>query len=49
MELLELENQMACLTKLGWAHVSLLLEMTQIAILLSMIGGIVLLIQTRKG
>ena len=49
MELLELENQMVSLNKLGWAYEPLPLETTKIIIPLSMIGGVVLLVQTRKG
>ncbi|KAG4995672.1 hypothetical protein JHK85_027111 [Glycine max] len=49
MELLELENQMVSLNKLGWAYELLPLETTKIIIPLSMIGGVVLLVQTRKG
>ena len=48
MELLELEKQMVSLNRLGWASVPLLLETTKIIIPLSMRGGVVLLVRTRK-
>lgn len=48
MELLELVNQMVSLNRQDWVYVSLPLGTTKIIIPLSMIGGAVLLVQTRK-
>lgn len=49
MDLSELENQTPSLNKLGWGYASLPLKLIWTTILLSMRGGIVLSIQTRKG